>query len=387
MADWKIAFVIPAFREFAYLNRSIKALEVSLVQPGIDPTRYAVVVVVNQPRQSLPDTTKDSNRLLLQLESQRDSFPVSLHVLDHTFPGLTDGVGEARKIGMDYAAAQILESPEDRIVSLDADAYVAPNYVETLGAKPLHGGAFTLRFEHLLNEAEYPTGIILYELFLRYMRLGLLQAKSPYAFYTIGSCFGVDRAHYKLVDGMVLKTATEDFHFLNKVRKHSKIEHWTETFVHLSPRLSNRVSLGTGAFMSSYHENAAGAFAALQIPPPTAFGRLAETLGALETFYRNPDEVRKLLTSNDKIEQYFVTGRIFDRLEQLANGSSKEESFQKRLPQLFDGLATWRFLRLFADKQNPPTTMTFIEWINRFQPTDSDSPREVLLSLRKIEAQ
>ena len=308
------------------------------------------MVIVNQPPQAGPDAKEDNLKTLALLKKSKTQLGFRLHVIDRVHTPIQNGVGEARKIGMDYFAENIANDKNDRIVSLDADTTVAKNYFETLSTHSLSGAGFTLQFQHRTSQEETRRGIKLYEKYLRYIQQELEYAKSPFSFFTIGSCLGTDVWHYKKSGGMVAKNATEDFHFLNKLRKLGPIEHWTETCVYPSARMSNRVHLGTGHFLSQYGINPELAFQNLMLPRPKTFKKLRNILAQIEAFYDDPQPLKNAgELSHDVIR----------KLEEVRKNSTSKEGFQKRALHVFDGLQTWRLLRRLSKSETPVSEAEF----------------------------
>lgn len=161
-----VAIVIPAYREATYIEKTLVSIEKS-VQYSIEKNWIPrVIVVVNNPT-GVSDSFRRENQLLIQsLMDLRSTLSFPLDVLDYTDPGIKNGVGEARKIGMNYAIAKYLNDPKDLIVSLDADCTVELNYVSALFQIHLKGSAFTLYFEHALDsESIIFSNLALYSLF------------------------------------------------------------------------------------------------------------------------------------------------------------------------------------------------------------------------------
>ena len=113
------------------------------------------------------------------------------------------------------------------IVSLDADCLVEENYISEIQNyfNQQNVSAAIVDFEHTLPEDEIrKIGILSYEIFLRHYVAGLLFAKSPFAFHTIGSTIVCDHEAYIKIGGMNTKKAAEDFYFLQKLAKHFTID-------------------------------------------------------------------------------------------------------------------------------------------------------------------
>lgn len=380
-----IAIVIPACAEADTLPKTLASLDHSAKASTTKGKNCTVVVVVNQSQNAESSIYKDNVETLSWLTSQKGNYGFSLVVLDQTQPGLTHGVGEARKTGMDYVASTVLSSPHDRIVSLDADTLVSENYLDQLTYQETSGAGFTLPFAHDLKDPVFGYPITLYELYLRYIQKMLEKAKSPFAFFTIGSCMGTDVHHYRVSGGMVKKDATEDFHFLNKLRKLGPIEQITKTCVYPSVRSSKRVYLGTGHFLLSFQKNHQKAWSSLMLPSPICFSELKEFLQCLEQYYETPNEVASRLKNWDWIQDDVEKERLVERLQKNLKNSTKKEAFLKRLPQIFDGIQTWRLLRTVSQKEEHPNEETFFGYCRTLVSNPKASPRELLLTFRKLD--
>ena len=344
-----------------------------------------MVVVVNHPSSAEVKTRRETEETFrfLQEASKHSLFP--LIPLRFPDPGTIHGVGEARKHGMDYAVQHLLHRPTDRIVSLDADAKVSLNYCRSLAETPFSNAAFTLRFEHPFKDADDPRAIALYELYLRYNRWQLKRISSPFAFYSVGSCLGTDLLHYQTSGGMPSKSATEDFHFLNKLRKLGEIDEWPHATVYPSTRTSRRVMLGTGYFLSQYAENPEEALQHLVLPSPKAFDRLRCIQNAVHDYFQNRSGSLKILSDNPLADRFFSKYRLYEKLERLLSNSSTSNSFVRRSLQLFDGLQIYRLLRLFASEEGPPSVDQWIEWCVELAGETTRDPVHLCLALREKE--
>src|SRR5437763_886152 len=100
-----IAIVIPSYAEYSTLPKTLLSLEESAQGEDL----FSVVVVVNQPKDASPEKKNDNQKTLEWFS--RNSFSFNLHVLDQMKSALIHGVGEARKIGMDFAVQNLLKDP------------------------------------------------------------------------------------------------------------------------------------------------------------------------------------------------------------------------------------------------------------------------------------
>jgi hypothetical protein len=328
-----IAIVIPAYRELVSIEKTFQSLDASHSAAGSNENRVSVVVVVNQPQIADVETEAENKATVSMLKKL--NLPYPLHVLDRT---VRNGVGEARKIGMEYAISSILSDKHDLLVSLDADCEVSKNYISALLDRPFGSAALTLGFEHRTDDLRLKPAIEFYDGYLRYMQRMLEWAGSPYAFFTIGSCMATDVHHYQACRGMPAKNATEDFHFLNKLRKLGPIDYWPDVNVFPAVRPSTRVYLGTGFFLQSYLENPEEARTKLLIPSEEAFARLKESLFQLE----NEMPITDALTRD-----FFAAHSLDSKLQKMKQNSRGSESYRKKLIHLFDGMMTYRLLKFY----------------------------------------
>ena len=268
------AIVIPAICEF----ENIKRVLLSLAQNNKSCLQKSLIIfVINNSVSSEPEVKDDNTRSIVFLrelinrKSSNDIVGVILNsgmnialidaaTVRNEFDDDEGGVGLARKVGMD-TALQIFSysSPEKKIIiSLDADCVVEKNYIaEIIGSFTNNKySAALVDFEHNISEKGMnKLGIVSYEIFLRHYVVGLLFAKSPYGFHTIGSTIVCDHEAYIKVGGMNTKKAAEDFYFLQKLAKHYEIKRITSTKVRPSSRESWRVPFGTGRSITDFTLN------------------------------------------------------------------------------------------------------------------------------------
>ncbi len=252
-SDFAGATVIPALAEREYLEETIKSLAQN---PPEILENFLILVVVNH-RPNVPPWVKNNNlatlHLLATLKASLKSLPIAW--VDAASPGVelpeqAGGVGLARKIGFDLALTRLdYHRNSPLLISLDADTLVRPNYLSVLTDHfRIHSaGGAVIPFCHQKGATpEEDMAIKRYELFLRAYVLGLNLAGSPYAFHTIGSAMACTPAAYARAGGMNIRSAAEDFYFLQQLAKTSKISHVKGTVVYPAARPSWRVPFGTG---------------------------------------------------------------------------------------------------------------------------------------------
>jgi len=187
---------------------------------------------------------------------------------------------------------------------------------------------------------------------------------------------------YKKSGGMVAKTATEDFHFLNKLRKYGTIEFWNDTAVYPSPRMSRRVTLGTGYFLASYELDPQKTFSQLMLPSPNVFEEFHVFLHCIKNYFQNKSLIIGYLNKNKTIISSVNQHNLKVKLEELAKNTRSKEMYLKRLPQIFDGLQTWRFLRIMRNQEPYPTEKIFLRWCQEIAGIESKTPIQILEKLR-----
>lgn len=158
------------------------------------------------------------------------------------------GVGLARKIGADLSAylISINRVEQQWICSSDADAYLPDDYFSALSSRNKSTVVCCFNFSHSSDDKSVHQANFLYETALRYYVAGLQYAKSPYAFFTIGSILAFKAEVYVQARGFPKRSAGEDFYLLNKLAKLGNVEFIEDVTVKLEARTSQRVPFGTG---------------------------------------------------------------------------------------------------------------------------------------------
>jgi hypothetical protein len=151
---------------------------------------------------------------------------------------------------MDIALRYLDRECDPLLLCLDADSPVAPGYlaaVTNFFARNPDAVAGVTEYRHRtgLNPA-WDAAIVQYELYLRHYVCGLEYAGSPYAYPSIGSTIVCRADAYVRAGGMRIRSAGEDFYFLQSLRKIGSVGRITAACVHPSSRPSDRVPFGTG---------------------------------------------------------------------------------------------------------------------------------------------
>ncbi|MDO3378540.1 glycosyltransferase [Geoalkalibacter halelectricus] len=353
--DFRGAVVIPALAESAALPRTLDALAAN-PQPWLE--RILVLVVVNN-RPNAPEALRRDNRRTLEmLRAARDLWPqVSLGWVDAASPGQElpeqEGVGLARKIGLDLALERLDWAGRPVLVSLDADTLVQQNYLQAV-VEHFHwsaAGAAVLPFAH--QTAQTPAAqeaITLYELYLRHYVLGLTLAGSPYAYHSIGSALACRACAYAAVGGMNRRHAGEDFYFLQQLAKTVGVTQLRGTLVQPSPRVSARTPFGTGPSVAALQAGAATTVRFYALP---AFEILKSWLDVVQGGVQDAEALLAGAARLGPPLEDFLRRRGFASV--WNNLCRQHGGHQGRLlaafHQWFDGLKTRQLLGELCDKQ------------------------------------
>ena len=343
LESFSCAVVIPAYKEEESL-----LLTLNSVFSADLPSPVAVIVVVNHP------CGCDAAKSLCLLEKLKVLTPpenVKLHTV--YAPDLTNGVGEARKIGFDlFCRSRTPENAESSFMfSLDADCLVDTGYfcdVLTAFEQDNSAGGVIIPVKHQQSDdPEIERAIRSYEeYFISYER-DLEWAGSPYAFQAIGSGFAVRVSDYIKCGGMKQKKAGEDFYFLQELVKCSKLVKLPNPLVHPSPRLSDRVPFGTGTAVEGIisgkppRQVTTDAVKILKVVLDKA--KTPGTLADPEKFLEElPPEAAKFFLENNFVSAW---------QRSTANQKLKDDTSRQRVFHLwFDGLQTRRFLHSLSER-------------------------------------
>ena len=250
--ELKLSVVIPCYNEPDIIS-TLSSLN------GCNPIEGTeVLIIINEPRDCHPDITTQNNKSLDEIRKWQASENLNFTLLVHYLiaPIKDAGVGFARKIGMDEAARRFenIGYAKGVICCFDADSICSKNYLQSiynhfyLEKKKPHAAA--IYFEHPIPENEsHASGIIQYELHLRYYVQALRYIGYPYAHHTVGSSMAVRSDIYQKVGGMNKRKAGEDFYFLHRVMPTGNFIDIADTTIYPSARISDRVPFGTGKAM------------------------------------------------------------------------------------------------------------------------------------------
>jgi len=253
------------------------------------------------------------------------------------------GVGLARKLGSDLALMLFrLGLVKDSFLrNTDADVLVPVEYFLT-EAQNKNAGAFIYRFAHVPQGDEAQQEAILsYEIYLRYLRLAMHCAESPYAYHSIGSLIAVKYEYYEKTRGFSDKMAGEDFYFLNKVRKLTPISWGTnKERVKIEGRRSSRVPFGTGRSVQKIIESGDWPFY-----HPQNFEILKESLQLIRA-----SEGSFAKISKGPLLDFLKSRSLIEKFANIASQCKVKEQWLRRSMELFDAFEQLKFLHYLRDQ-------------------------------------
>lgn len=360
------------------------------------PGPVEVIVVINASEtapQEISERNKVSYDNALYWTGGIQKSNINFHfILDNDLPKKHAGVGLARKIGMDEAVRmfELIDNPDGVILCFDADCLCEPNLLNEVNrhfeTNPRSPGC-SIHFEHPLEGPLEPavyTGILFYELHLRYYVDALRYASFPYAYQTIGSSMAVRSSAYQKQGGMNRRKAGEDFYFLHKIIPLGDFGEVTTTAVYPSPRVSHRVPFGTGRAVGEW---LAGEKEVHLTYHPAIFQELKVLLDQVDSFFAlELLQIEKRMASLPQSVREFLVSRNFKlKIEEIKGQSSNLKSFRKRFFQWFDGFLVLKYVHFSRDNFHPNVAVEeAVDWLfNEKGIVTSQDLKEKLLRLRE----
>jgi hypothetical protein len=366
-----MAVVIPAIKELNNIRRILKSL--TEADPAFFGNTLFIFVINNIP--SSNDNIKEDNlktiALLKDIVNKTPSDKLINEVInsglnvgyiDASTPGneLSEkegGVGLARKTGMDEAL-KIFDYKDKNpklLICLDADCTIERNYLNeihsTFSGKDVKAAA--VHFEHIINDSEEDDrAITCYEIFLRYYVLGLKYSGSYYAFHTIGSAMVCDYETYIKAEGMNKKKAAEDFYFLEKISKNTRIHNINRTTVYPSGRKSWRVPFGTGQRITRFHS---GTHDEYLLYNPDIFEILKEWLIIYNTEnIMSPNQyLYHAGKTNKSLYDFLILQNFETNIGMIMKSSKSDDQIRRQKLKWFDGFRTLKLIHFLRDNGEP----------------------------------
>ena len=226
-----LALVIPACAEYPDILDTFDSIERSIKraygESGRTPNAEGctVICIVNN-HTNASSEIKENNRTLIKAAVQR-----GITVLDACSKGYElsekEGVGTARRIGMDYA----LKNGAEVIACMDADTLVSSEYVCALYDFRLQcadilakgkfppAGAITGFTHQKAPDSDIQKAIDSYEFFIKEHSARLFKTKTPFYPYALGPSIVCSAWGYAASGGMPKLLSGEDFYFLQSLIK------------------------------------------------------------------------------------------------------------------------------------------------------------------------
>ncbi len=363
--DLSYVVVIPAYLEDAIINVLESIKNTRAVEGDIE-----VLIIVNyskaDSKENKTSNKKQHNQVLKWCERNSVLSLRFFVVLASDLPPKHAGAGLARKIGMDEALHRfgLVDNPQGIILSLDADTLIEPDYflaIEKEFYRNTDLGGCIIPFAHPIKGNEFPDRIytagILYELHLRYYRHALRMSGFPYAYYTIGSCFGVRAGFYAQQGGMNRRKAGEDFYFLNKLFPHQPFCEIKGTCVHPSPRPSLRVPFGTGPVIQKIADSENLEYLTYNLKAFTDLNLLFDFVSELYFMTEN-NLILFLEQLPQPLNLFLVQNEFLEKLKEIKKNTASESSFEKRFFLWFDGFKVVKYLNFTHQNYYKKTDVT-----------------------------
>ena len=345
-ADLRIVVVIPAFNEELLIPSLTSLWDCTKPDCSVE-----IIIVINASNKSPASVIKQNKKLSKELKLWNPPHnTIRLHILEfNDLPDKISGVGLARKIGMDEAVRRFQPLAHDGIiVCFDADCQCDKNYFVAIEKHFVNNpdiSGCSIYFEHPLDGELYEKtvykGIVLYELYLRYYRLGLQYAGLPFAYHTVGSALAVSCSAYCRLGGMNKRKAGEDFYFIQKLIKSGNYSDLKTTCVYPSPRPSERVPFGTGKAIINYGIQGNSS---IKAPPVEMFNDLKILNRNIENIFH-----RKTVITTIALDAYFKEIAFEKRIDEIIRNTSTLQSFRKRFYRWFDALMVLKFIHFSFD--------------------------------------
>jgi glycosyltransferase involved in cell wall biosynthesis len=356
----QIIIVIPCYNE-----PKLTATLDSLVACTATKAPVEVIVVVNQSKEEEDKIAANNQQTITDFEAwnrayQRAASENAARLTFHLIrtldlPQKHAGVGLARKTGMDEALRRFVATDTDgSIVCLDADCQVSANYLKVIETEfaSSDAGLGEMHFEHryeVVQNEKLRTGIVNYELFLRYYVEGLRQAGFPHAIHTIGSCMLVKASVYAKHGGMNKRKAGEDFYFLHKIVPHEPFVSVTEGTVYPSCRTSDRVPFGTGKAQQDWLDQGADIYSTYD---PMVYQLLQSMVQSVDLLYGQslPQAIGEL----PEVIQHFINSHQYDsKIALIKSNCRNGDQFRKQFFIWFDGFLCMKLIHFLRDNYYP----------------------------------
>lgn len=385
--SWDYCLIIPCYAE--------SLTDIQAATQLIDTHRILQIWVVNCPdqksneftsitRECLKSALNASNPLWQEGNLYLRQFkagPVLL--VDRCSEGsqipVRQGVGAARKTGADIALKLHLMKliKSSWCCFTDADAILPSDYFHRLDCLSPDDVVAVFPHRHILQgDKLQKTMVGRYQKKLDHHVEGLKRAGSPYAFHTIGSTITCRFKAYEKVRGIPMRAAGEDFYFLNKLAKLTRISCLSGDPVLLSGRRSRRVPFGTGPAIDKA-VNSNESESTICEYNPLIYELLEIWLSSLPEIWQErqllPETLARLVnrldraymkatgSADDAAGRWMEQFGIANALSEMLSKSNQSSIFERHFHCWFDGFRALKFIHWWRDQGLPDVP---IEWMS-----------------------
>ena len=347
--DLGLAVVIPCYSEPDVI-KTINALY-GCIRPAC---AVEILLIINASSADDDAIHRQNGKTLDELSAwatQHNEAGFCLHcVYEKDLPVKHQGVGLARKIGLDLAVSRFAGVGQENgvCISLDADCLVEQNYFVAIAeyfAVNKEDQVAVIDFKHqleALSDSGHYQAMVAYELYLRYYVQGVRYSGLPYDYQTLGSCFAVRANSYMAQGGMNKRQAGEDFYFIHKFTALSQCGRIKSTRVMPSARLSQRVPFGTGPAVLQRMGASAEAY-------DTYDPQVFRDLRCLLEWLRGLNEESELNISGvqslpQPLYVFLLQQGIAQRMAEIRNNTASMESLVERFSQWFNAFLVLKYV-------------------------------------------
>ena len=352
-----IIIVIPCFNEPDIIT-TLNSLDIC----SAPETKIEVVIVINSGTHHEAKIKTQNTSTLQSIENwKKEGTKYDYHIIMASeLPKKHAGVGLARKIGMDEAVARFHKINHDGIiVCFDADSQCSPNYlseIEIHFKKHKKTPGCAIKYAHPIEgnsfDQEIYTGIINYELFLRYYNQALRFSNLPFSYHTVGSSMAVRASAYQKQGGMNKRKAGEDFYFLHKIIALGNFTELNSTQVIPSPRTSDRVPFGTGKAINDWIQSNESEYLTYDFRIWVILKDFVTIIPLLQK--QNLEELNfNQQDINQHLIQFLIQNNFQSGLNEIRKNATNESSFLKRFFVWFNAFRVLKLVHFLRDVQFP----------------------------------
>ncbi len=360
-----ISIVIPVKDEYPSLIFSLQSIAASFsLCENSDKSLHVICVVNNKSDddEKIIENNSKCIQMLLGKDSEYILPDLNIIAIDCALKGNeipeNQGVGYARKLGMDFA----LSYGATTIACLDADTLVSENYCQKLYefdsehrfpfSSPKSIGAVVTDFCHQKGASEEQNkAILIYQNYMKEHSRKLKESGTIFYPVALGPTLICTASAYIACGGMNLKTAGEDFYFLQSLIKIlGEPLQMLECSVYPSARQSDRVPFGTGRTVEELCNYSKEDTTPLAITgyPDFVYEKIKELITLMKNLcYKetSKDELkRQVFNLIPEVAFFLENEHFFDVWEKLCKNNKIGKPLERAFQCWFDGLKIIRLI-------------------------------------------